>query len=746
MTTTAYPTTAFDTITTALESRGRQLVREGANRGRTSCPAHHGQGPNLLVTNTETRVLLKCFSQGCDGADILDAIGLTVSDRYHQRSTAYRYVNQSGALLRTVTRSTTPDGKKTFRQNVKHPDVTLYRLPEVLAAVKAGTPVYLVEGEEDVHALQSVGAVATTAPQGASNFGKVDVTPLCGADVRAIADRDDAGVRWARQVADKLTDTCSLTWLAPKEGKDASDHVAAGYGLDDLLTVAGPVAAARVDDGRQDQLWPLRKASVTWACDIAAQPVSWLWEDDGAGRLPMASLITAAGREGTGKSSFGIWLAAQVTRGSLPGQCLGTPRTVLYVAFEDSWAHTLRPRLEAAGADLTKVGRLDLADIDGSECAWSLPADNAELERVITDKSAALVIVDPLMSAVSGKLDSHNSREMRTALDPLAKIADSTGAVILGIAHFNKSASTDVSSLITGAGAWKDVPRAILGFARDDAGRVMTQSKNSLGIDALPSLAYEIREATVTTTQGPALTARFEFIGTSDRTVAEVLRSSRDDPEEPDERAEVDRWLEDVLRKAGGSQDAGAVFRSGHQAGFSKDQLKRSKKRLGIEASKTAFSAGWAWTLPAATPEDHEGSAHHAEGSEGSEGSKPPSEPLPSALPSPRDNSAPPQAGKGADVAVLPDDTPEDPETRREHPREHTSRASAPFAPFAPFAPLGGQALPSQTPTCRLHPDRPRPDACYTCEQAANADASQYDDHDTMPLFDMPARPNQHTR
>ena len=177
---------------------------------------------------------------------------------------------------------------------------------------------------------------------------------------------------------------------------------------------------------------------------------------------------------------------------------------------------------------------------------------------------------------------------------------------------------------------------------------------------------------------------------------------------------------------------SGAVFRSGHQAGFSKDQLKRSKKRLGIEASKTAFSAGWAWTLPAATPEDHEGSAHHAEGSEGSEGSKPPSEPLPSALPSPRDNSTPPQAGKGAEVAVLA----EEPETRREHPREHTSRASAPFAPFAP---LGGQALPSQTPTCHLHPDRPRPDACYTCEQAANADASQDDDHDTMPLFGMPA-------
>ena len=43
------------------------------------------------------------------------------------------------------------------------------------------------------------------------------------------------------------------------------------------------------------------------------------------------------------------------TRGYLPGACFGTPRAAIVVATEDSWEHTIVPRLMAAGADLTYV-------------------------------------------------------------------------------------------------------------------------------------------------------------------------------------------------------------------------------------------------------------------------------------------------------------------------------------------------------------------------------------------------------
>jgi hypothetical protein len=248
-----------------------------------------------------------------------------------------------------------------------------------------------------------------------------------------------------------------------------------------------------------------RRARITWASEIEPQPVVWAWRADDHGRIPAGSLSIAAGREGTGKSSFGIWQSAQITKGLLPGSFFGAPRRVLYVAIEDSWKYTLVPRLIAAGADLSKVGRFEVVTIDEEEVTLSLPLDNSLLEREIVEYEIALVVIDPIMSVISDRIDTHITRDVRRALDPLAKMADRTGAVILGIAHFNKASGTDAATLLSGSHAFRDVPRSLFGFARDDSDgtRVMTQVKNSLGRDDLPSLSYSIETVVVDTKLGP---------------------------------------------------------------------------------------------------------------------------------------------------------------------------------------------------------------------------------------------------
>jgi hypothetical protein len=79
--------------------------------------------------------------------------------------------------------------------------------PKVVEAVAAGQTVYLVEGEKDVHTLESIGLVATTAPMGADNFHKVDIFPLINANIIAIRDQDEGGQKWAQQVWDNSTAT-----------------------------------------------------------------------------------------------------------------------------------------------------------------------------------------------------------------------------------------------------------------------------------------------------------------------------------------------------------------------------------------------------------------------------------------------------------------------------------------------------------------------------------------------------------
>lgn len=361
-------------------------------------------------------------------------------------------------------------------------------------------------------------------------------------------------------------------------------------------------------DTAEGQPKPARRARLTRASAIEIRPVVWAWTDQASGRIPAGALTITAGREGTGKSSFGIWLAAQITRGVLPGAYFGQPRSVFYVAVEDSWQYTIAPRLTAAGADLDRVFRFEVVSDDDEELMLSLPFDNRLLEDEMTRENVALVVIDPLMSVMSEKIDTHRTREVRMALDPLAKIADRTGSIMLGIAHFNKAGGTDASSLLSGSHAFRDVPRAIFGFARDDSdgSRVMTQVKNSLGKDDLPSLAYQIESTQIDTRYGQADTGRFVFLGESDRSVADVLRDSHGGDEDRSERDEAADWLTDYLLSSGGSAAASDAIKAAAGHGIAKTTLTRARKRARVHSAKLGMTGGWVWTLEESTEEPEE--------------------------------------------------------------------------------------------------------------------------------------------
>ena len=102
------------------------------------------------------------------------------------------------------------------------------------------------------------------------------------------------------------------------------------------------------------------QGAIAWktSAGITLRPVRWLWTE----RLPVGAFALVGGREGVGKSILVYTLAADITQGTLPGVFHGTPKAVIVAATEDSWEHTIAPRLLAAGADLAKVYRADIID------------------------------------------------------------------------------------------------------------------------------------------------------------------------------------------------------------------------------------------------------------------------------------------------------------------------------------------------------------------------------------------------
>src|SRR5664280_863359 len=160
------------------------------------------------------------------------------------------------------------------------------------------------------------------------------------------------------------------------------------------MTVADPPRQLEEEDASR------RHIDLTPASSIKVRPIHWLWRN----RLPVGELSLLAGREDIGKSTLGYTFIAWITTGTMKGKYLGQPRAVLVAASEDSWAHTIVPRLMGAGANLDLVFRVDVVTSDGFDGALDLPRDLQAVEQAARSVDAVFLLLDPLMSRLSSTL------------------------------------------------------------------------------------------------------------------------------------------------------------------------------------------------------------------------------------------------------------------------------------------------------------------------------------------------------
>lgn len=328
-----------------------------------------------------------------------------------------------------------------------------------------------------------------------------------------------------------------------------------------------------------------RSLRIIPASAITPRPVHWLLHH----LIPQAAVTLLAGREGLGKSTMWAMWAADVTHGRMVGDMYGKPADVLVVANEDSREHTLTPRLIAAGADLDRVHFVDATTLMGSTSVV-LPLDTARLAEAIRETSAALVVVDPLVSVLDGKLDSHNDHKIRQALDPLNRLAATTGVSILGLVHLNKGTGTDVLDRILGSRAFTAAARAVLAMTldpEDESGRqlLVGQAKSNLGPRTLEALVVVMESATIATDEGPANVGRAVIVDRREIDLAAAMRPAGED--DLDDMSDIGRWLLDFLHSNGGESSHSDVMAAGKRAGFSKDQVKRAGTRYKVVTRRT---------------------------------------------------------------------------------------------------------------------------------------------------------------
>ena len=392
----------------------------------------------------------------------------------------YTYTDANGKYLFEKRRVVKPDGTKTFFQTTNDPKVkgvshlgnqakTLYNLPAVLKGVADGQMVYINEGEKACQMFSKLGLISTCQPAGAGpgKWLPQHTAIFKGAYVTIVADRDQTGEDYAREVCIELRSVCRsvrIVQSATINAKDdAYDHFKSGFRPEqfverpDLMPKRGLTVNAI-------ETYQIENPQFLIGTHIRLAQMNLLDAEGAAGKTTVALAIAAAGSNG--------W--DPVYKKKI------TPFKTLYFGDEDSGGD-IRFIYESLGG---KPGFLmDYRD------AFPLSGNAFQLlKETIEEYDIKFVVFDALAYYLPVK-DLNNAVELVKPLQALRAVAMETGAAILNLRHIGKGKDgKPISEMGIGSVQIRNSHRSQLVMLRHPdkekkSVRVITHEKGSIRVE-----------------------------------------------------------------------------------------------------------------------------------------------------------------------------------------------------------------------------------------------------------------------
>lgn len=337
---------------------------------------------------------------------------------------------------------------------------------------------------------------------------------------------------------------------------------------------------------------------------VVLESISWLWP----GWLARGKLQILAGSPGTGKTTIALALAAVVSQESnWPDDTPAPLGDVIIWSGEDDVADTLAPRLMAMGADMRRIYFINGVSDHQGKRAFDPATDIECLAQKLATTCPALLIIDPIVSAVTG--DSHKNTETRRALQPLVDLANRYSIAMLGITHFSKgTAGRNPTERVTGSLAFGAIARVVMVTAKkseqDGGGRIFCRAKSNIGRDD-GGFQYDLEMRPLADRAGMVASCVVwgaELQGSAQELLAQA---EAQDNSEGGSLTEAKDFLANEL--AAGSVPVKQIKAAAEASGHSWATIKRAKEALGIKAEKVGMKDGWQWSLPSKVlniPED----------------------------------------------------------------------------------------------------------------------------------------------
>ncbi len=264
------------------------------------------------------------------------------------------------------------------------------------------------------------------------------------------------------------------------------------------------------------------------------------------------------------------------------------------LSAEDTVKDVMRPRLEAAGADLDRVHVVEAAiGNDGKERTFDLQTDLAALRQLVTELGdTVLVIIDPITSYMGTKINSHRTTNVRSVLEPLARFADEVGVAVLAISHPPKAAQGKAINSATGSLAFVAAARLFFMTADEPETerRLLLSVKNNLGPLA-PGLRMEQRLVSKNIVGSHIAWDSAPVTVSAD----EAIRHNPDGGKEADARELILELL------SAGTMSYEAITEAAEREGINPATLRRARDKLKdtgkIVRTKIGFKGGWEWSI-----------------------------------------------------------------------------------------------------------------------------------------------------
>lgn len=306
--------------------------------------------------------------------------------------------------------------------------------------------------------------------------------------------------------------------------------------------------------------------------DIQPEEVQWLWYP----YIPLGKLTVIQGDPGEGKTTFVLAVIAALTKGeALPEREPLDPVNILYQTAEDGLADTIRPRLDALGADCSRVLVID-------ESKRELSLSDERIRQAMEETGAKLLVLDPLQAYLGAEVDMHRANEVRPILKRLGSVAEQMGCAVVLIRHLNKMQGQKSGHRGMGSVDFQAAARSVLLVGRtkeDPQLRIVVPDKSSLAPEG-ESIAFALDPE-----QG------FQWKGYCAYNAEELLGGSTKQVQTKTMQAE--ETLRNLLDKPAPAEE---ILRRITAVGISERTLMTAKKNLGVLSEKRGGQ--WFWRLP----------------------------------------------------------------------------------------------------------------------------------------------------